>query len=120
MSDSKSKSLKTNFVFYCIKSLMAVIFPLISFPYASRVLGVEGIGTVQYCTSVISYFTLIAGLGISTYAIREGAKVKHNYSLFSKLILEIFTINLISTFIAYILLFAGILLHLFGAIFLFF
>ena len=113
MSDSKSKSLKTNFVFYCIKSLMAVIFPLISFPYASRVLGVEGIGTVQYCTSVISYFTLIAGLGISTYAIREGAKVKHNYSLFSKLILEIFTINLISTFIAYILLFAGILLHLF-------
>lgn len=110
---STSKSLKTNFVFYCIKSAMAVIFPLISFPYASRILDVEGIGKVQYCTSIISYFTLIAGLGISSYAIREGAQVKHDRSKFSKLILEIFTINLFSTLIAYLLLFLGIFLHFF-------
>ena len=110
---TKSKSLKTNFIFYCAKAIMTVLFPIISFPYASRILNVEGIGIVQYCTSVVSYFTLIAGLGISTYAIREGVKVKNNYHLFSKLVLEIFTINVISTIFAYILLFAGIFLRFF-------
>lgn len=112
-TEASSKSLKINFIFYCIKSAMSVIFPLISFPYASRILDVEGIGKVQYCTSVISYITLIAGLGISSYAIRESAKVRHDRTKFSKLILEIFSINVLSTLVAYLVLFAGIALHLF-------
>lgn len=109
----KEKSLKINFIFYCIKSAMTLVFPLISFPYASRILDVENIGKVQYCTSVTSYLTLIAGLGISSYAIRESAKIKHDRTRFSQLILEIFSINVISTCIAYLLLFIGISLHLF-------
>lgn len=109
----KDKSLKLNFIFYCIKSAMALVFPLVSFPYASRILDVENIGKVQYCTSVTSYLTLIAGLGISSYAIRESAKIKQDRSRFSQLILEIFSINIISTCIAYLLLFTGITLHLF-------
>ena len=111
--NTTQKSLRTNFIFYCIKSAMNVIFPLISFPYASRILDVEGIGKVQYCTSIISYVTLIAGLGISSYAIRESAKIKYDKIKFSQLILEIFSINVISTLIAYFLLFIGISVHLF-------
>ena len=62
---------------------MVVLFPLISFPYISRVLGVEGIGKFQYCTSVISYFTLFSSLGINTYAIREAAKVRGDREKFT-------------------------------------
>lgn len=109
----KQKSLKINFIFYAIKSAMAVLFPLISFPYASRILGVAGIGKVQYCSSIISYFALVASLGISTYAIREAVKLRDDRKSFSKFAKEIFTINLISTLFTYVVLFLCILFHLF-------
>ena len=68
------KSVAVNLVANGIKTLMSVLFPLITFPYASRILGAEGIGKVNYASSIISYFSLAAALGISTYAVREGAR----------------------------------------------
>lgn len=101
----KQKSIKANAVLNLVKTLMSVIFPLITFPYASRVLLPEGIGRVQFATSIISYFSLLATLGITSYGVREGAKIrdsKEKLSVFSK---EIITINMISTVISYLLLF---------------
>ena len=65
MKKKKRPDIRVNFVFFAIKSVMVIVFPLISFPYISRVLGVEGLGKFQYCYSVISYFILFASLGIS-------------------------------------------------------
>lgn len=100
----ESKTIRINFVFNTIKTIMVVIFPLISFPYISRVLGVEGVGKVQYCTSVISYFILFASLGITNYSVREGVKHREDRPAFSKFVKEIFTINQITTVIAYLVL----------------
>ena len=99
------KSIKLNFIFSSLKGLMSVLFPVISFPYVSRVIGVDGIGKVEYCQSIISYFALFAALGISLYAVREGAKVRGNRKELSKFSREIFIINLITTFITYLGLF---------------
>lgn len=107
------KSIKINFIFSIIKSVMAIIFPIISFPYASRILGVENIGKVQYAQSVISYFALFASLGISFYAIREGTKVRNDREKLSKLSKELLIINLLSTGIVYIIFFICILLSCF-------
>ena len=112
--NKSAKSLRINYIFFSIKSIMTVLFPLISFPYASRILNVEGIGQVQYCTSIVSYFSLIATLGITTYAIREGAKLKNDRYEFSKFAIEIFSINIISTLFAYGLLFLAIIFHFFN------
>ena len=43
---------------------------------------------------------LLAGLGINTYAIREGARVRDNKEKFAKLSDQIFTINIFSTIFA--------------------
>lgn len=43
---------------------------MITFPYVTRVLLVEGNGKVAAATSVITYLTMIASLGIPTYGIR--------------------------------------------------
>ena len=80
---------------------MSVLFPLITFPYASRVLGAAGIGKVNYATSIISYFSMFAALGISTYAIREGARIRDDKEKFSKFAKEMLNINLFTTLIAY-------------------
>ena len=84
--------------------MLNIIFPLITFPYVSRVLGVSGIGIYNFSSSIVSYFILIAALGINTYAVREGARLRENRSLISNFASQIFTINIYSTIIAYVLL----------------
>lgn len=107
------KSIKFNAVLNIIKTIMTIAFPMISFPYASRVLGVAGIGNVQYATSVISYFVLIAGLGINTYAVREGSRIRDNKAELKKFSTEIFIINLMSMLLSYFLLLIFIILDVF-------
>jgi len=102
------KSLKRNAVFNVLKTIISLLFPLITFPYASRILMPIGIGKINFSNSIISYFGIIASLGISTYGIREAAKRKHDKILLSQFTFELFVLNLISTFIAYILLFVAI------------
>jgi len=103
------RSLKTNALLNTIKTVISLLFPLITFPYVSRVLQVEEIGIYNFSASVISYFALLAGLGISTYAIREGPQYREDRKLISKFVSEVFSINLWSTIISYILLLIAML-----------
>ena len=105
MKINKTKSVGTNAFLNIIKQCCAIIFPLITFPYASRVLEVENYGKVSFGTSIISYFTLLAGLGIANYAIREGARIRDDREKFSTFVNEVFTINIVSTLISYAILF---------------
>lgn len=98
---TKQKSISINLIANGIKTLMSVLFPLITFPYASRVLGASGIGKVNYATSIISYFSMFAALGITTYAVREGARIRDDKEKFSKFAKEMLYINLFTTVLAY-------------------
>lgn len=101
--------LKVNMLLSAVRGLMSVVFPLITFPYISRVLGVEEIGRYNFAHSIISYFSLIAGLGISKYAIREGAGIRDRAE-FPRFVNEVFSINLVTTVISYALLAAMLLI----------
>lgn len=98
------KSMQVNMLLNAIKGLMGVVFPLISFPYVTKVLGVDNVGKYNFSNSIIDYFFLVSGLGIATYAIREGAKIRGNKGELNKLANEVFSINIVSTIFAYILL----------------
>ena len=98
------KNIGINAVLNAIRQLLSVIFPLITFPYALRVLGVSNIGKVNYSNSIVTYFALFAALGISTYAVREGAKFRDDKDELNKFANEIFTINLIATVLSYFVL----------------
>lgn len=100
----KKKSLTVNALLNGIKTIMSIVFPLISFPYVSRILQVDNIGKYNFAASVISYFLMIAALGISTYSVREGAKYVDDKEKLSEFASEIFTINVLSTLVAYVLL----------------
>lgn len=100
----KRNSLKVNAVLNIIKQCCAIIFPLITFPYVSRTLGVEAYGKVNFSSSISSYISLLAGLGVSSYAVREGARIRDDKNKFEKFASEVFSINVVSTVIAYVLL----------------
>ena len=103
--NTKTKSLKLNFVMNAILTMSSFIFPLITFPYVSRILSPDGIGKVTFATSVISYFAMFAQLGIPTYGIRACAKVRDDKEKLSKTVQEIFFINVFMSIFAYIALF---------------
>lgn len=100
----KEKSLSGNIVLNAIKTFMSIGFPLISFPYISRILQVENIGKVNFVISIINYYSLVATLGLTSYAIREGSIIRNDIKKRSHLFDELFSLNVITTIVAYILL----------------
>lgn len=97
----KQQSLKKNFFMNAILTMSNFIFPLITFPYVSRVLLPAGTGKVSFATSLISYFSLFAQLGIPTYGIRTCAKVRDNREELTRTAHELLFINLIMCVISY-------------------
>lgn len=104
------RSVKFNFIMNAILTVAGIIFPLITFPYISRVLLVEGNGKISFAMSVATYFSMFASLGIPTYGIRACAKVRDNKDELSKTVQELLIINLITTVIAYIVFFVSLML----------
>ena len=90
----KIKSVKFNFIMNFILTASNFIFPLITFPYVSRVLGASGTGKVSFAISVVSYFTMVAALGIPTYGIRTTAKVRDDQEKLNRTTQEILSIHL--------------------------
>ena len=97
-----TNSLQFNFFMNSILTLSSIIFPLITFPYISRILLPEGMGKVSLATSVVSYFSLIAQLGIPTYGIRVCAKVRDNKEELVSCTQELLIINIIMSVISYV------------------
>jgi O-antigen/teichoic acid export membrane protein len=68
----------------------------------SRILQPENIGKINFGNSFVGYFSLIASLGITTYAIRECSVRKNNKVDLSRTASEIYSINICTTIIAYV------------------
>ena len=103
------KSIKFNFIMNFILTVSNFLFPLITFPYVSRVLLPEGTGKVAFALSIVSYFTLFASFGVATYGIRAIAQVRDDKERLSKTMHELLFINIISMIIVYIALAIAIL-----------
>ena len=106
---NQKHSIKLNFIMNFLLTASSFIFPLITFPYVSRILLPVGTGKVSFATSVISYFTMFAMLGIPTYGIRACAKVRENKEELSRTVHEIMFINFIMTILTYIVFFISIM-----------
>ena len=72
------KSIKRNYIFNLAYQILTLITPIITAPYLSRVLRPDGVGKVSFVESIVSYFSLIANMGISTYGQREISYVQDN------------------------------------------
>lgn len=100
----KEKSIIKNSIFNFVKTLSSVAFPVITFTYSARILGVDGIGQVSFTKSFVSYFTMLALLGMNYYGTREAAKLRDDRDMLSKYVHEMLIINGITTLLAYVLL----------------
>ncbi len=93
-------SIKRNFFYSSILTSANYIFPLIVYPYVSRVLGVTNIGICKFVDSIISYFILFSMFGITSIGIREIAKSKKNKEKMNEVFNNLFWINALFTIIS--------------------
>ena len=91
--NSHPRSLTKNFIYSIINTVSGLLFPLFTFPYATRVLMPEGIGQVNFYNSIIAYVTLLVGMGIPTYGIREIARVRDNKEELTRVTIELLSLS---------------------------
>ena len=96
-----ASSIKRNFALNLVNTISGLLFPLVTFPYASRILLADGIGQVQFFQGIIGYISLCTALGIPLYAIREIARVRNDKALCSKTAIEILLLHSVLTLLGY-------------------
>lgn len=96
-------SVKKNYLFNVSYQMLALIVPFITTPYLSRILGPIGIGIYSYTYSIVSYFTLLAILGTSTYGIKTIGIYQDDVNSRSKEFWNIFCFRLVSSLILIII-----------------
>lgn len=93
------KSIAKNSIFYFIYNALNMLFPFISSMYVARILTPASIGDVAIAQNIVSYFSILAFLGIPTYGMREIAKHRDDKNELNHITSELFVINLISTIV---------------------
>lgn len=88
-------NVKKNLIYNVLYQILAIIIPLITIPFVSRMMGANGVGIYSYTYSIAYYFTLIGLLGISNYGNREIAKVRDNKEKLTKTFWSIYGIQFI-------------------------
>ncbi len=94
-------SLAKNSLFNIANKGFNLLYPLVTTIYISRIFLAEGVGEVAFAINIVTYFTLIASLGIPNYAVKVLAPVRDNSEMlnkrFSELAVFIFVSSLVST-----------------------
>lgn len=93
-------SVKTNFAYNVVYQVLALILPLITAPYLSRVLGATQLGIYSYTFSVAYYFVLFAMLGVNNYGNRSIARSRDNRAELSRTFWAIYAFQAILTLLA--------------------
>lgn len=93
----KDVSIKRNYIYSTLYEILAIITPLVTAPYTSRIFGADGVGIQSYTNSIVSYFTLFAALGVESYGQREIARHRDNPKESSIIFGEIMLLTLITT-----------------------
>lgn len=98
-----SQSVKVNYILNLINTGTQMLFPLITFPYACRVIEPEGIGQVNFFSSIIGYISLFTCLGIPMYAVREIARDRNDIVKMNRTAVEILLLHALLSFAGYLI-----------------
>lgn len=89
-------SVSKNFLYQLLITISNILIPIISFPYAAKILGPTGIGKVNFILTFSQYFVLIGALGIPIYGMQEVAKFRGEEVKLKNVASELFFLHLIS------------------------
>lgn len=109
MATNNQSSIKKNFAYKSALTISTYIMNFITFPYVSRVLGVDKIGLVSFVDNAVNYFLLFATMGVAILGVREIATVKEDRNKCNCVYSNILGMNILFTIITLIIYFAFII-----------
>lgn len=74
-----------------IIQIVNYVFPLITVPYISRIIGPDGYGVINYATAFIGYFTLIIAYGFDLTATRKISQNTNDVIYINTVVSEVIT-----------------------------
>lgn len=90
-----------NYLYNVAYQLFAIIVPVITTPYITRVLGTKGVGVNAYTNSIIQYFVLAGSIGISLYGNRIIAYERDDRSKMSQTFWSLQIVRIFAILVAY-------------------
>lgn len=93
-------NLKKNFFYSALLTLANYVFPLITYPYVSRVLGVTNIGICNFVDGIVNYFLVFSTMGISVLGVREIAAARNDRAQRDRVFSSLLALNALTTFLA--------------------
>lgn len=91
-----------NYMYQFIYQLINIIFPILTLPYISKILGAENLGIYTYSFSIVTYLVLVSDLGIKNYGSRKVAYCRENDYELKKVFWELFLQKLCISIIIYL------------------
>ncbi|AJS60037.1 flippase [Paenibacillus sp. IHBB 10380] len=104
----KQKSLIKNAIYNFLYTGLNLLFPLITAPYVSRILGASNLGEVNLAATIVSWFILFATYGTATYGVREVAKSRDDKKKLEHIFSEIVVINVMLSLIVVVIYFIAV------------
>lgn len=74
---SKSR-ISSNIIYLYFLTIAKILFPLLTFPYLTRVLSVDVYGMVSYVRATIIYMQILVDFGFSLSAVKDIARIKND------------------------------------------
>ena len=101
---NNGKRVANNIFMLYVMNITQLVLPLITLPYLTRVLSVDGYGVVSYVKSITTYITLIIEFGFLLSGTRDVVKVKDESEKLNKVIGRVVQGKLLLSFVAFVVL----------------
>ncbi|WP_164123658.1 flippase [Sphingobacterium sp. xlx-130] len=96
----KKRKLLENIASLSVVQMVNYVFPLITVPYVSRVIGPDGYGAINYATAFVAYFSLFIGYGFDLTGTRKIANNSSDMKTISQTVSEILLARILLCFIS--------------------
>ncbi len=108
----KRNKVSVNYIYNMLYQVLTFLTPIITAPLLARTLGSTNLGIYDYTYTIVNWFIIFGMFGISIYGNREIAKATatNDKKVVSKKFSEIFTLQMISVSISFVIFMLLILL----------
>ena len=86
-----------NYLYNLSYQLLVIVLPVITTPYITRVFSSDALGTYGYYNSIVTYFILLATLGVANYGTKE---ISGNRKEVAKTFWGIYSLQVLATCLA--------------------
>ncbi len=109
IKSNEGKRLLSNFTWLSLLQVASYVFPLITYPYLARIIGVEGFGKIAFAGAIIVWIQTITDWGFNYTATRDVAKNRDNPQIVSEIFSNVFWSRILLMLLSFVILFILIL-----------